>query len=208
VDSQAATANFHAVQDEVVGFRTDAFEVAGFQRGEVFFFWPGKGVVDGVPFVFLRTEGEEWKVGDPKEFKLVRVDDEFEQVAELHADAAEDFADGFPLVCAKEDEVAFFYLHAFSKRSFFFVAEKFDDGGFPFAVLYLDVGEALGAVGDGHVGELLDLAGGDGGEFFCVDGLDDAAFFQGAAKDFKAALLKDVAQVYEFQAEAQVGFVA
>ena len=98
------------------------------------------------------------KLHDPQEVELVGVGHQLEDFRHAQPDAAQHLADDFLFVRAEENEIALLDAEFFGERRLFLGAEEFDDGRLPFAVLDLDEGETLGAVGLRHLGQFLDLA--------------------------------------------------
>ena len=210
MDSKAASTEFDAIKNDVVGDGAEFREIGGgiAEGGFVVGVGAGEGVVDGVPLVVFGGPGEEGEFGDPEEIEGGVAVEEVEEFRHAEADAPEDLAGDVPGVCSEEDEVTFFDGHDFREGGLFGVGEEFDDGGFPFAVLDFDEGEAFCAELLGEVGEVVDLAGGDGGESFGVDGFDDAAVVEGGAEDFEFRRGEDGGEVADFNSETGVGFVA
>ena len=71
-DSDGARGHFGTVADYVVAVGTNPGRI-GIDVDEVFFFWPGEGVVDGVPTVVGRVPFNEREVHNPAELKDARV---------------------------------------------------------------------------------------------------------------------------------------
>ena len=111
----------------------------------------------------------------------------FENVGAIEADFAEDFAGVEPLVGGEQNQIALLDFEFFGQGGFFGGVEKFDDGGFPFAVFHFDPGQAARAEAFGVLGHGFDLALGGGGQALGVEGLDDAAGGDRAAENLEFA---------------------
>ena len=209
VDSEAAAAEFDAVENDVVGDGAEGREVGagGGELLDVVGMRAGEGVVDGVPLVIFGREGEEGELRNPKKIERGGVGDEVADLGHAEADSAQRFTGSVPLVGSEENEVAFLDCHGLGEGGFLGVAEEFDDGGLPFAAFDLDEGEALRAELLSDVGEVVDLAAGDVGEAFDVDRFHDPAVVEGAAENLELAGRKDGAEVLNLDSEAGVGFV-
>ena len=70
VDSHAAAADLDAVQNDVVRLGANIREFLRFKEQHVLRFRSRKGMMHGVPFVFLRAPFKERKVCDPKKIPV------------------------------------------------------------------------------------------------------------------------------------------
>ena len=133
VNSDRAAAEFHAVQDDIVGHRAHCGVFALFHKGHVLRFWTGEGMMHGHPFVFLGAERKQREIHDPEKVQGVGFGGEAEEFRATQPDAAQHFAHGLPAVRAKEQHIAFDESQPFREGGLFRLAEELHDGRFPFA---------------------------------------------------------------------------
>ena len=211
VDTNGAAAEFDAVEDDVVVLAADFFRRGG-KQGFVLLDGRGEGVVGGEEAFLVFVPEHEGKLNDPEEVELIGGNVDFaallEQAGGFEADAAKDGAGLRPRGGGEEDDVAVLDVEFFLKRGFFLLGEKFQDGGFPFAVFRFDEGESLGAesLGDGF--QIGQLPLGDVGEPLGVDGADDTARGAGdGVENLELGLFEQFGKVGDFDGEARVGLV-
>ena len=110
VNPDAAAAQLHAVQDDIVRFRAHLAELLRFEFRDVLGLRPGERMMHRVPFVFLGAESHERKVGHPEKVELAGARGQLLHLGNPGTNPAEHFADDFPFVRREQDEVAFFDL--------------------------------------------------------------------------------------------------
>ena len=108
VDSQAATADFNTVENNIVGQSADFAIFAGLEKRDVLQARTGERMMDGVPFLLFFAPGEKRKIDNPEEIEGGRSFEGIQHFGNAQTHAAEGLASGFPLVGAKQNEVAFF----------------------------------------------------------------------------------------------------
>src|SRR6516162_2408272 len=70
VNSDTASPNFHAIQHDVVGFRSNFRIFARCEKSDVLSFGPGKGVMHSAPLLFDRVKAEQRKIQHPEKFQF------------------------------------------------------------------------------------------------------------------------------------------
>ena len=98
VDSQAAAADFHAVENDIVSHSTDFSVFARFEEGHVIRAGTSEWMVNGIPLLFLFTPAEEREIDDPEEIEGGRSFESVQHFGDAQAHAAEGFTSGLPLV--------------------------------------------------------------------------------------------------------------
>src|SRR5690606_22465620 len=108
MNPDAASADFDAVEDDVVSLRAHLAIFACFQQGGVLRFRAGERMMDSVPAILLGTKLKKGKIHDPQELEFFAVGGEILDLGNSETNTPEHFHHVFPLVCAKKDEIAFF----------------------------------------------------------------------------------------------------
>src|SRR5690349_15534954 len=93
MDTNAAGAEFVAVEDKVVAFRAH-FPRRGFELFEIFVDDPGEGMLRADPGFVILAPFKERKAGDPEKFPLGAID-LFKRFAEIQAQLTGDERGGF-----------------------------------------------------------------------------------------------------------------
>ncbi len=216
MDTDRATAEFHAVHHDVVVLAADFLGV-GLEQRDVVGHGCGERMMAGIPAVLFAVEPEQRKFDDPEEIELIRRNRQLalrlEHVGAIEPDLAEDFARGQPLIGGEQDQVAFLDLELGDKRLLLGVVEKLYNRRFPLdgstvrPFLDLDVGKTFRAKTLGVFGHRLDLALRRAGHAFRVHGFHHAAVGNRAAEHLEGARLEFLGEIHEFHAKTSVGLV-
>ncbi len=94
------------------------------------------------------------------------------------------------------------------QRGLFRIGEELHDRRFPFAVLDLDEGKALGPEIFRNRSHLVDLADGDAGKTLGVDRLHHSAARDDGTEKFEAAFAKLLGEIDQLHAETAIRLVA
>src|SRR5205823_11033429 len=88
------------------------------------------------------------------------------------------------------------------------LGKEFHNRRFPFSVLHFDEGESFRSECFRNRGQLIDLADGNTGEIFGIDGLDHTALGQRALEKLELAAAKYIAEIDQTHAKTAIRFVA
>src|SRR5262249_18365058 len=103
-----------------------------FEQGYVFSDGGGKRMVTRVPPVLLFIEAQQGKIDHPEEVEPIGRNRQLalrpQYLGAIEPDFAENFTRREPLVCCKENKIAFLDLQTRLKRRFFRVTEKLHNG--------------------------------------------------------------------------------
>src|SRR5437762_12374694 len=132
MNSNAAGAEFVAVEDEIVALRTN-FPRRGFELFEVFVHDAGERMLRAYPGFVSFAPFEKRKAGEPEKFPLRFVDDA-ERFAELHAKLTRNERGGFGafnlFLCGDgDDEIACLCAASVGKLLYVFRADELLDSG-------------------------------------------------------------------------------
>src|SRR5215475_7214776 len=205
VDSDRAAAQLGAVEDQVVGLGAHRTRIA-FELVQVIVDRRGERVVHRVPSLVVFVVFEHREVDDPEQAVLALVD-QFFDAAHFQPHLAERVADHVPLASDHQDRVTRFRAGGFDHGVDALGAERFRQGGFALAFQYLNVSQPARAVFLRVLDDVVEPFARPTGRPGNDDAFDRAAFLDGVGEDRERAALELRAQVYELQAEAQVGFV-
>ena len=117
MNSNAAAADLDPVEHNIIGLGANLRKFLRLKQRHVLRFRSSKGMMHGIPFVFLRTPLEERKVGDPEEipFRRARVraglalsrpTKQILDFGDPQPQAPKNFTSDFPFVGGEEDTVA------------------------------------------------------------------------------------------------------
>ena len=133
VDTDTAAAEFDAVEDNVVCFRTDAAGIC-IDAFPILFHRHGERMVHGYITVFLLGPLKKREVHDPEEIELVVVD-EAKILAQFQAQSTQDVPDDTVFVRSEEEKVACLTAHAADQRLNLLLGDKFCKGALDGPVL-------------------------------------------------------------------------
>src|SRR5439155_24787553 len=146
VNTDRAAAQFDAVHHHVVVLAANFFRIACQQR-DVLHHRRGERVMARIPTVLFLVEAQQRKVHHPEKLKAVWINGQLplslQNLGAVKPDSAEDLTRDQPLVGGEQNQVALLDRELVLERRFFGVIEERHDRRLPFAVLDLDVGEAL-----------------------------------------------------------------
>src|SRR5437867_5839339 len=193
VNSHAATADFDAVKDDVVGLGANVREFLCFKQRHVLRFRSRERMMHRVPLVLFRAPFKQRKICHPKEIPDFSGGRELLYFGDAQPQSAKNFARDLPFVCGEKGAVTFLDIESRLQRLLFGLREKFHDGRFPLAVLDLNKGESLRAVQFCNFSELVSLSNRDSCKALRVDCFHYATCIERGTKNFETAFAEDFA---------------
>ncbi len=155
VNTDAAAADFRAVEDQVVSFGPGLAGIGG-EQGDVFIHRRGEGVMNGDVAAVLLVPFEQREVGDPDELVVVLFG-QTKALPQVAAQAAEGFVGNLEGVGYEQQQVAELGIQPAVEGGQFVGGKKFGDGGLPALLGHLHPGQPLGAVNLDEFAEVVEI---------------------------------------------------
>ena len=209
VDPDGASAQFHPVENHIVGPGAHLPRVA-LQQGEVLLHGTGEGMVLRHPALFLVVPVEEGEFRHPEEVEAV-LGDELVGFRHLQADPSQGGArhpEG--AVGGQQEQVSGLGVQRFLQGLGLFGGEEFGGGaGEGAGGVHLQHHQSLGSHELGGFRQLVGLLAADGGgQALAVEALDGALLLQGGAEGGEGGVGEEAGEVLHLQAETGVGLSA
>ena len=160
MDPDTATADFYAVQHQIIGLRTNRTGIC-LQQSYIFIQRRGKRMVDGHMSFFLAVVLQQGEMSYPTKRKLFFID-KIHHFSQMQAESPQGFIDYGRLIGNKKQEITIFDLHGFFQRFNLLFGKKLDDRRLPAIRRDFNPGQALGPIHFHHIQQVIDFLPGKG----------------------------------------------